>query len=987
MMVLISAGLAALINTLIQKSLTIQEYLQCSNVNASTSSNIPIWTLDNNLPTTPSTGYPGTTQSVLSHVNWIKVSAVFNGPPGAAAFNSKHPCSFWFGESYPYSTTTPYDRDPGASGKYVRDTTYTAEPVGGWFQALVSGLQAGTLDSQTVNIFTNLQLRTWAFYAADSSVSTTLIGTSPQSAIISPAGFLTMSSGAAFVSPQTASTGILGTIPTRYYQQTSTITNGTQSILGFQPVPYYNATGSSDSDLDDAIANSINGVIARIALVDKSALMKGLSSADYTAITNVYLIIDAILNDLPHGALYFKTINHTSKQYSLNMHYGSDIRLKGSSNFPSTGTRTMLQLTQLTSAILRNSNVTAFGNATITQGLRAMPTVGTTGFSFNFGGLFGSVLYPFGVSFLLPIFTIMLVQEKELRILVMMKMNGINTMAHYISQYVTFYILFALSTAVFIIAGRVTQLSLFTVNDIRLLLLVFFIWGHNQIAIAFFFATLFNTSRLALISVFLFVLCSVIVSLAASSIFVGSTFPSAFFIWPPFAFYRSIDLMNTATVDQSLQPLKLSDLNLPNELRTTFIFMVVEVPVFLLLAAYLDGVLPSQFGVRRPWHFPVTDLIKAYKRFQQSRSGQPARSSETELALSVQIDENETKFEDADVKAERKRIDDAAYGVKDPLVIKHMRKVYAGRGGAGPKLAVKDVTFAVEDGVCFGLLGPNGAGKTTLISILTGLYEPSSGNASIAGFDVKTDISEVYRRIGICPQFDILWEDLTVGEHLLFYARLKGISASQERQAVKVAMDNVSLGKFEGRLSKGLSGGEKRRLSIAIALLGNPAVVFLDEPTTGLDPEVRRLIWNIVNEARMTKTVVLTTHSMEEAEALCQRIGIMAKGTLRCIANPIRLKEIYGSGFKLFFNTLEDSTQRAVQFVESILPKGFEKIDAFATSTSYQFPPAPGILVKLFKEMEENKQAMGILDWGVGQTTLEEVFVKLISEADASAEY
>jgi ABC-type multidrug transport system ATPase subunit len=280
-----------------------------------------------------------------------------------------------------------------------------------------------------------------------------------------------------------------------------------------------------------------------------------------------------------------------------------------------------------------------------------------------------------------------------------------------------------------------------------------------------------------------------------------------------------------------------------------------------------------------------------------------------------------------------------------------------------------------------------GAGKTTLISILTGLYEASTGHATLSGYDIKTETSKVYKCIGICPQFDIQWDELTVGEHLYFYARLKGISSSDETRAVQQALQNVSLSSFEDRLTKGLSGGEKRRLSIAIALLGNPAVVFLDEPTTGLDPEVRRLIWNIVNEARLGRTVILTTHSMEEAEALCQRIGIMAKGTLRCLANPTRLKEVYGSGFKIYINTTEENNHRASQFVEGLLPTGWKKIDSFATNSSYEFPPAKGTLTSLFETIERLKSENGILDWGIGQTTLEEVFIRLISEADASAEY
>lgn len=126
---------------------------------------------------------------------------------------------------------------------------------------------------------------------------------------------------------------------------------------------------------------------------------------------------------------------------------------------------------------------------------------------------------------------------------------------------------------------------------------------------------------------------------------------------------------------------------------------------------------------------------------------------------------------------------------------------------------------------------------------------------------------------------------------------------------------------------------------------------------------------------------------MEEAEALCGRIGIMAKGTLRCIANPIRLKELYGSGFKLYFNSLSTNTSKACSFIESLLPKGWRKIDAFETNVSYEFPFAESGIAKLFAEIESGKEKNGILDWGLGQTTLEEVFIRLISESDAEAAY
>jgi ABC-type multidrug transport system ATPase subunit len=563
-------------------------------------------------------------------------------------------------------------------------------------------------------------------------------------------------------------------------------------------------------------------------------------------------------------------------------------------------------------------------------------------------------------------------------------MNGMKVWAYFLSQYVTFLLLYSISAFIFVIAGKLCLLNMLSLTDNGVLFVIFFIWGNDLIALSFLMSNFFNKSRNALIVIFLIVLCSVIVSLALQSLYSGSrVVPSGFFIWPPFAFYRILGRLARATFNPKLKPYSLGALLPGDEVFTAMIYMIVSWPIIIFLSYYLDSVLPSEFGIPKPWHFPITDLIKSLKTKQDL---QKISDEEAHIAIEITVDENETKYEDEDVREERRRVCDVTFNdAQYPLVMRNMRKVYAGRGGQGPKLAVKDVTFAVEEGIIFGLLGPNGAGKTTLISILTGLYESSAGEAKIAGFDVKKQTEEVYRRIGICPQFDIHWGELTVGEHLYFYARVKGIQAKDERQAVLDALEEVSLTDFEDRLARGLSGGERRRLSIAMALLGNPKVVFFDEPTTGLDPEVRRLIWDVINKAKKGRTLVLTTHSMEEAEALCQRIGIMAKGTLRCCASLTRLKQLYGSGFKFYMNADEMDIAKSCAFIESILPPGWRKVDSFATNQSYEFPYQHGFLPKLFDQMASQK--VGIHDWGVGQTTLEEVFVRLISEVDASPEY
>ena len=178
---------------------------------------------------------------------------------------------------------------------------------------------------------------------------------------------------------------------------------------------------------------------------------------------------------------------------------------------------------------------------------------------------------------------------------------------------------------------------------------------------------------------------------------------------------------------------------------------------------------------------------------------------------------------------ERKRVERHQYPPSSALVMHNMRKAFS-----RTKIAVRGVSMAIEPDTVFGLLGPNGAGKTTLINILTGLYNSTGGDATIDGYRVGAQMRDVYMSIGVCPQHDVLWGDLTVEDHLLFYARLKGVPAAAEAAAVDNMLANMSLQRFRNRQTKGLSGGEKRRVSIAIALIGDGKVIFLDEPTVSM---------------------------------------------------------------------------------------------------------------------------------------------------------
>jgi ABC-type multidrug transport system ATPase subunit len=258
-----------------------------------------------------------------------------------------------------------------------------------------------------------------------------------------------------------------------------------------------------------------------------------------------------------------------------------------------------------------------------------------------------------------------------------------------------------------------------------------------------------------------------------------------------------------------------------------------------------------------------------------------------------------------------------------------LRKTYTAGGIFKRKkifAAVAGNSFGIREGECFCLLGPNGAGKTTSIHCLTGVLPFSAGDALIYGTSIATSygLDQVRPLMGVCPQFDTgLWELLSGREHLHLFGSIKGIPASAISSESARLLEDVKLTEAADITAGAYSGGMKRRLSVALALLGNPKVccynltllhlfistlnfnlisfqiVYLDEPTTGLDPISRRHLWDLVDSAKQNRAIVLTTHSMEEADILGDRIGIMVRGKLQCVGTSLRLKSRYGSGYRV----------------------------------------------------------------------------------------
>ena len=234
--------------------------------------------------------------------------------------------------------------------------------------------------------------------------------------------------------------------------------------------------------------------------------------------------------------------------------------------------------------------------------------------------------------------------------------------------------------------------------------------------------------------------------------------------------------------------------------------------------------------------------------------------------------------------------------------------------------AVKSISLSVGTGEVFGLLGPNGAGKTTTIRMLTTLLEPTSGIASVAGYDVFTDPLKVKRAIGVVPQMLNLDIDLTCIENLEYHGRLHRMEPSDRTEQIEKLLVFVGLWEKKNTPVEHLSGGMRRRLLIARCLLHRPLVIFMDEPTVGLDPQARRIIWGLVESLKRSGiTILLTTHYIEEADMLCDRVAIMRTGEIIAMNTPAALKASVGRYAlecignlhtpRRFFQTREDAIE------------------------------------------------------------------------------
>ena len=294
--------------------------------------------------------------------------------------------------------------------------------------------------------------------------------------------------------------------------------------------------------------------------------------------------------------------------------------------------------------------------------------------------------------------------------------------------------------------------------------------------------------------------------------------------------------------------------------------------------------------------------------------------------------------------------------------------------------AVQGVSFQIAEGEIYSLLGPNGAGKTTTISMLTGLISPTEGDAQIGGRSVVKDVNEVKKLIGVVPQEIALYPTITARENLVFWGRMYGLSGGELNESVKQALDLAGLADRANDKVETYSGGMKRRLNIAVGLLHAPRIIFMDEPTVGIDPQSRRRILDTVKELNSQGMAVLyTTHYMEEAEELSHRIGIIDHGKLIAQGSLSELTNLVGKSdtIRLTLDTGEFEIETCAAEIENL--PGVDAAHGEGDHMLVQAPSANGVLASILSHLAASKVHVKSLQ--VEEPNLEAVFLHLTGRA------
>eukprot|EP00468_Gymnochlora_sp_CCMP2014_P002772 CAMPEP_0167748496 /NCGR_PEP_ID=MMETSP0110_2-20121227/4870_1 /TAXON_ID=629695 /ORGANISM="Gymnochlora sp., Strain CCMP2014" /LENGTH=1828 /DNA_ID=CAMNT_0007633517 /DNA_START=234 /DNA_END=5720 /DNA_ORIENTATION=- len=617
-----------------------------------------------------------------------------------------------------------------------------------------------------------------------------------------------------------------------------------------------------------------------------------------------------------------------------------------------------------------------------------------------------------------------LVMEKEKKIKEGMKMMGLGSVAYYVSWYLTYSILSVIPCAIIAICSGLPSVGFFMFTPSMWLFLLLFLYLQSLIAFSFLAATFFDRSRTAgqlgqLLILILFLPTYLLNNHSPTWLYHVAAFSS------PIAFSKGFN----ALADAEAQHIGIGWDNMVGGSNTKFGFglsllhLLGDCFLYLLVALWMENVWQGEYGVAKHplfcfWmccdckkrggagqgYAPIDNSNESQQNHQDIELQVPVEGfQKIEDSHSAKVSGGDEKVQENDEKIDEKSLFEtpAPRSSRDKYI--HLQDVHkhfnvtpkwqrllpctSTCSGSPPVKAVRGLSLKIYPGEILALLGHNGAGKSTTIGVLTGLFPPTSGDIMYGRQDMIANMDSIRSCMGVCPQHDILFESLTVAEHLEFYGLLKGVSRSVLSQEIKDKMAQLELTDKRNAIVKTLSGGQKRRLSIAIALIGNARIVFLDEPTAGVDPLSRHQVWSILQRYKRNTILILTTHHMDEADLLGDRVAIMAHGKLRCYGTSLFLKNRLGNGYHLDMVkvNLTVASEPIIELVQRLVPGARTHADVglqIALTLPYARVDCFSKLFKVLEESIQQEQSLGISTFGISLTTLEEVFLKIADSED-----
>ncbi|XP_048642550.1 ATP-binding cassette sub-family A member 13 [Marmota marmota marmota] len=571
-----------------------------------------------------------------------------------------------------------------------------------------------------------------------------------------------------------------------------------------------------------------------------------------------------------------------------------------------------------------------------------------------------------------------LVYEREIQIEEYLRMMGVHPTTHFLAWFLENAAMLTLSSAALAIILKTS--GIFTYSNAIIIFLFLLDFGVSVVMLSYFLSAFFSQANTAALCTSLAYMISflpyiVLLVLHNQLSFVIQTFLC---LLSTTAFGQGVFFITFLEGQEAgIQWNNMYQAPEPGGMTFGWVCWMIlfDSSLYFLCGWYFSNLIPGTFGSRKPWYFPFT--ASYWKSICGLVEKQRRSLSSSLFFFNGNFDNPES------LPQSRGELEGDAPGVTLLSVTKEHE---------GHKVAVQDLTLTFHRGQITALLGTNGAGKTTIISMLTGLYPPTSGAIMINGKNLQTDLSRVRMELGVCPQQDVLFANLTVREHLLLFASIKapGWTQKELQQQVNKTLKDVGLIQHQHKQTQTLSGGLKRKLSIGIAFMGTSRTVVLDEPTSGVDPCSRRSLWDILLKYREGRTIIFTTHHLDEAEMLSDRVAVLQQGRLKCCGPPFCLTEAYGQGLSLTL-TKQPSVSEVrdiediacvTSLIQLYVPKAFLKHSSESELT-FAIPKDTdkACLRELFQTLDQNLEQLHLMGYGISDTTLEEVFLMLLQDS------